>query len=224
MVALRRSIEELKVHADRDALIVEADGWPRGRGWKKLRGEQHRQRRHQGKDPTQARLNLLCLAQLQPSRDPQNKRIKTNILGCGVAGLSHISSLGCRHVVKATANPVMIGDKKMSQQELERQQTSQEIKDARFVYGLLMESMTGCSIAGFRVQKATSPSGAWEELEKHNMPKTLAATQRLKREFATMRMVEGEDPLLFLGRVDKAADQLALLGCSKSVEEVNQHL
>ena len=37
-------------------------------------------------------------------------------------------------------------------------------------------------------------------------------------------MAEGEDPLLFLGRMDKAADQLALFRCSKSVEEVNQHI
>ena len=73
------------------------------------------------------------------------------------------------------------------------------------------------------MQKAMSPSGAWEALRKHYMPKTLAATQRLKREFETIHMVEGEDPLLFLGRVDKAADQLALLGCNKRVE-VNQHI
>ena len=56
------------------------------------------------------------------------------------------------------------------------------------------------------------------------MPKTLAATQRLTRELETIRMVEGEDPLLFLGRVDKAADKFALLECSKSAEEVNQHI
>ena len=90
------------------------------------------------------------------------------------------------------------------------------------MYGLLMESMTGYSIAEFRMQKAMSPSGAWEALQKH-MPKTLAATQRLKREFETIHMVEGEDPLLFLGKVNKAADQLALLGCNKRVE-VNQHI
>ena len=38
--------------------------------------------------------------------------------------LAHISSLGCLHVVKATANPVMIGDMNVSEQELERRHTS----------------------------------------------------------------------------------------------------
>ena len=37
-------------------------------------------------------------------------------------------------------------------------------------------------------------------------------------------MEEGEDPLVFLGRVDKAADELATLGCGKIVEEVNRHI
>ena len=37
-------------------------------------------------------------------------------------------------------------------------------------------------------------------------------------------MAEGENPLVFLGRVDKAADELAMLGCSKSAEEVNRHI
>lgn len=36
----------------------------------------------------------------------------------------------------------------------------------------------------------------------------IAATHRLKREFDTIRMSEGEDALLFLGSVDKATDQL----------------
>ena len=36
-------------------------------------------------------------------------------------------------------------------------------------------------------------------------------------------MEEGENPLVFLGRVDKAADELAMLGCSKSVEEQTHH-
>ena len=37
-------------------------------------------------------------------------------------------------------------------------------------------------------------------------------------------MVEGEDSLLFLGRVDKAAGQLALVRYNNSVEGVNQHI
>ena len=37
-------------------------------------------------------------------------------------------------------------------------------------------------------------------------------------------MAEGENLLVFLGRVDKAADELAMLCCSKSVEDVNRHI
>ena len=56
------------------------------------------------------------------------------------------------------------------------------------------------------------------------MPKTMAATHRLKRDFETIRMIEGETPLLFLGRVDQVADQLAMFRCGKRVKEVNRHI
>ena len=56
------------------------------------------------------------------------------------------------------------------------------------------------------------------------MPKTLAATQRPKREFETICMAEGEDTRLLHGWVNKAADHLVFLGHSKSGEEVNQHI
>ena len=102
--------------------------------------------------------------------------------------------------------------------------TPKELIDARVLYGLLMDSMTGYAIAEFRMQQAKSPSGAWQELENHYMPRTLAATHRLKRNFEAIHMEEGEDPLVFFGRVDKAADELAMLGGGKSVEEVNWHI
>ena len=44
-----------------------------------------------------------------------------------------------------------------------------------------MNSMTGYAIAEFRMQQAKSASGAWQELENYYMPRTLAATHRLKR-------------------------------------------
>ena len=84
--------------------------------------------------------------------------------------------------------------------------------------------MTGYAIAEFRMQQAKSPSGAWQEQENYYMPRTLAATHRLKREFEAIHMEEGVDPLVFLGRVDKAVDELAMLGCGKSVQEVNRHI
>ena len=46
----------------------------------------------------------------------------------------------------------------------------------------------------------------------------------MKREFDAIRMEEGEDPLVFLGRIDKVADELAMLVCGENVEEVNRHI
>ena len=47
---------------------------------------------------------------------------------------------------------------------------------------------------------------------------------RFKRELDTMHMEEGQDPLDYLGKVDKTADELAMLECGKIDEEVNQHI
>ncbi|CAM9330932.1 unnamed protein product, partial [Laminaria digitata] len=136
---------------------------------------------------------------------------------------AYISSLGHLHVLNATV-PVMVGDISVSQEELANKHTKDENSEARLVYGLLVEAMTDYGMVQFRMQEAMSPSVAWKALEDFHMPKTVAAKHRLKKEFETIRMVEDEDPLLFLGRVDKAANQLAMLGCSKSIEEVNQHI
>ena len=61
----------------------------------------------------------------------------------------------------------MLGDNKVSQEKSERRHTPKEIFDARVVYGLLMDSMTGYAIAEFRMQQAKSPSGAWQQLENY---------------------------------------------------------
>ena len=103
----------------------------------------------------------------------------------------HMLSLGGRHVRKATADPAMVGDINVSQEELEQRHTPPEIKDARFGYGLMMESMTGYAFAELCMQQAMSPSGAWQELEKYYMPETIAATRRLSRVFETIRMTKG---------------------------------
>ena len=77
--------------------------------------------------------------------------------------------------MKAISNPVMVGDINVFEQKLERRHTSQEIRYARFEYGLFMESLAGYSIAEFRMQKAMSPIGAWEESQKHYILKTVPA-------------------------------------------------
>ena len=94
-----------------------------------------------------------------------------------------MSSVGRLYVLKATDNPVMVGDIHVIQEELEQRHTPKEIIDARVVYGLLMDSMTGYAIAEFCMQQAKSRSGAWQELDYYCMPGILAATHRLKREY-----------------------------------------
>ena len=137
---------------------------------------------------------------------------------------AYIEEFSCLYVIKPTDLPVMVGDIGVSEEELKARHSTQEIKVARLVYGLLMESRVGYPAVECDMQKAKSPSGAWQALEDFYMPKTREAKRTLKLEFETTRMVEGEDPLDFLGRVDKAADKLVMLGDGKSEEEVNHHI
>ena len=65
-----------------------------------------------------------------------------------------MSSIGCLYVLKATDNPIMVGDMNVSQEELEQGHSQKEIMDARLVYGFLMDSMTG--ICHCRVPHAAS--------------------------------------------------------------------
>lgn len=58
--------------------------------------------------------------------------------------------------------------------------------------GLMIQSITGYPVVEFRVEKAKSPSCAWEELEDFYVPQTIAVRHRLKREFRTVRMMKGE--------------------------------
>ena len=64
----------------------------------------------------------------------------------------------------------MVGDINVSQEALEQRHTQKEIMDARLVYGLLMDSMTGYAIVEFRMQQAKSPSDKWREFENYYMP------------------------------------------------------
>ena len=56
----------------------------------------------------------------------------------------------------------------------------------------------------------------------YNMLKTIAARHRLKRELDTIHMLETTH--LIISAIDKAADGLAVSECSKSIEEINQHV
>ena len=225
---LRRKVKEQKLRAERDAMHAEV-----ARGAKGGRSGETTARDSTSSPavPISALAAQPGTSQISLSRPnwyqltpPKFDNIEAHVGMWRSKFQAFMSSVGWLYVLKATDNPVMVGGVNVSQEELEQRHTPKEIIDARVVYGLLMDSTTGYAIAEFRMQQARPPSGAWQELEDYYMPSTLAATHRLKRRFEAIHMEEGEDPLVFLGRVDKAADELAMLGCGKCVEEVNRHI
>ena len=213
---LQRRVEEQKLRAEMEELQAEV---ARGAGGGRRREATARDPTSSPAAPTsglatqtgtsQITISRPNLTQLRP---PKFDNIEAYFGMWRSKFQAFLSSIGCLYVLKATDNPIMVGDMNVSQEELEQGHSQKEIMDARLVYGFLMDSMTGYAIAEFRMQQAKSPSGAWRELENFYMPRTLAATHRLKREFEAIHMQEGEDPPVFLGRVDKAADELAMLG------------
>lgn len=52
--------------------------------------------------------------------------------------MAYIAWFGCLYVIKPTDFPVMVADINVSEEELTRRHSPQEIRDARLVYGLLM--------------------------------------------------------------------------------------
>ena len=189
---LRRKMEEQNLRAERDALHAEV---ARGAGEWRSRETTARDSTSSPAVPTsglaaqsgtsQISLSRMNWSQLKP---PKFDNVEAHF-GTGRSKFqAFLSSITCLFVLKATDNPVMVGDNNVSQEELEKKHTPKETIDARVVYGLLMDSMTGYAIAEFRMQQAKSPSGAWQELENYYMPRTLAATHRLKREFEAIHM------------------------------------
>ena len=182
---LRRKMEEQKLRAERDVLHAEV---ARGAGEGRSRKTTAQDSTSSPAVPTSGLAAQSGTSQISLSRPnwSQLKRHKFDNVEAhfGVwrsKFQAFLSSVGCLYVLEATDNPVMAGDINVSQGELEQRHTPKEIIDARVVYGLLMDSMTGYAIAEFRMQQAKSPSGAWQELENYYMPRTLAATHRLKR-------------------------------------------
>ena len=54
---------------------------------------------------------------------------------------AYLSSLGCLHVL-STSTPVMVGEVRVSEDELASRHSPLEIRDAILVHGLMMEAIT----------------------------------------------------------------------------------
>ena len=172
---LQRKMEEQKLRAERDALHAEvARGAGGGRsGETTARDSTLSPAGLAAQSGTsQISLSRTNWSQLKP---PKFDNVEAHFGMWRSRFQAFLSSVGCLYVLKATDNPVMVGDINVSQEELKQGHTPKEIIDARVVYGLLMDSMTGYAIAEFRMQQAKSPSGPWQELENYYMPRNLAA-------------------------------------------------
>ena len=224
---LERMMEEQRLGAERDAPRERTEGTGGGGGG----GTREAAAREQAAStmPTpelgaQAGMSLPSVYRpsLTQSRPSNFENIEAHFSMWRSKFEAYLSSLGCLHV-SITSNPVMVGDVRVSQEELASRYSPQEIRGARLGFGLMMETMTRYAMADFRMQKAMPPSGAWKYVEDYHMQRTIDATHRLQRELVAIRMAEDGNPLLFLGRVDKVADELAMLGCGKIVE-ANRHI
>ena len=69
-----------------------------------------------------------------------------------------------------------------------------------------------------------SPSGAWEVMTDFHAPKTIMEKLRVAQEFDSMSMVEGEDLVEYLSRIDETVQKLAMLGGTKDDDDVNVHI
>ena len=55
-------------------------------------------------------------------------------------------------------------------------------------------------------------------------PKTMMKKRRVAQEFDSISMVEGEDSVEYLSRIDETVQKLAMLGGTKDDDDVNVHI
>ena len=55
-------------------------------------------------------------------------------------------------------------------------------------------------------------------------PKTIMEKRRVAQEFDSISMVEGEDPVEYLSRIDKTVQKVAMLGGTKDDDDVNVYI
>ena len=75
-----------------------------------------------------------------------------------------------------------------------------------------------------RMLAAKSTCGAWKALNDTYVPTTTMEKHQAVQEFDTVQMQEVEDPEGYFTRVDKEAQRLVMIGCSKDNDEVNVHI
>ena len=89
---------------------------------------------------------------------------------------------------------------------------------------LLLEALDSDPPCLTRMLETKSPSEAWKVMTDFYAPKTIMEKRRVAQEFDSISMVEGDDPVEYLSRIDKTVQKLAMLRGTKDDDDVNVHI
>ena len=144
---LQRTVEEKKLRAEMEVLQAEVARGAGGGGSGEATGRESTSSPAvptsglaTQTDTSQLSLSRPNLTQLRP---PKFDNIETHFGMWRSKFQAFLSSISCLYILKATDNPIMVGDMIVSREELEQRHGQKEIMEARLVYGLSMDSMAG---------------------------------------------------------------------------------
>lgn len=131
--------------------------------------------------------------------------------------------LGCRDAIEPTDDPVMIGDERVRMSDLDARHSQQTIQSAVRAWAVLVEAVDFPPLA-CRIFAAGSPSGAWAAIGHWREGRRDMLKEIWLNKFRTAQMQHGEDPQLYLDRIDEAVHMLGSLDVHKTELEVNYHI
>ena len=135
--------------------------------------------------------------------------------------LFFLSGRGYRRAVRETDNPVMVGDDGITNEELLSKYSVETVAAARLSYELLLDAIDKDPPVLMKMLDAKSLCGAWKIMTNLYIPTSIMERRRKTIEFDAVKMVEGEDPVEYFGRIDKAVQTLTMFGGNKDEDEVN---
>ena len=131
----------------------------------------------------------------------------------------------CRDAYRETPNPVRVADDSLTNEGLLLRHSTSTIVHARMAWEFLLEDLGSDPACLARMLETKSPSGAWRNMTDVYAPKTIMGKRRVAQKFNSISMVEGEDPVEYLSRIDKKVQKLAMLGGAKDDDDVkNVHI
>ena len=137
---------------------------------------------------------------------------------------SFTSIKGRRDGYRETPNPVRVADDSLTNEDLLLRHPASTIVHGRMAWEFLLEALDSDLPCLIRMLETKSPSGAWKVMTDFYAPKTIMEKRWVAQEFDSISMVEGEDPVEYLSRIDKTVQKLAMLGGTKDDDDVNVHI